>query len=261
MGTNNQMDFYDILAVLGALAWLVPLISWVKNLLLKPKLSIISHKELEIGYTTLGPILNINLAFSVENKEALIKKIDIILRHENNETHQFSWDWFEEQFLQIEIPDQDLGSMPFKKTQKAIAIKVLTDTLIEKKIGFQKEEFKEAYHKLFNSANEIYNNTYQNNTGIDSFIISKEYNDFLNYFKNSFIWKIGKYSVKIKVYIEHAVKPFEHDLNFQLINLDVKSLETNINTCQKTLKNHYTKEDPNYKEDWKFVNPYKIEQK
>jgi len=254
------MDFYDFLAVLGALAWLVPLISWIRNLLLKPKLSIISHKELEIGYTTLVPILNINLAFSVEKKEALIKKIDIILRHENNETHQFSWDWFEEQVLQMEIPDPDLGSMPFKKNQKAIAIKVLTDTLIERKIGFQKEEFKEAYNKLFNSTNEIYNNIYQSSADIDSFKISKEYNEFLDYFKNSFIWKVGKYSAKIKVYIEHVV-PFEHDLNFQLTNLELKGLETNINTCQKTIKNHYTKEDPGYKADWKFVNPYKIEQK
>lgn len=59
------MTFYDFLAVLGALAWLPFIIQMIREKLKKPKLKIIPDKQIEIGYTTLGPIFNINIAFFI----------------------------------------------------------------------------------------------------------------------------------------------------------------------------------------------------
>ena len=88
--------FYQILAVSGALAWLSPIIvPWIIKKFTDTKLTVISHKQFEIGYTTLGPIFNINLAFLAKDKDALIMKIGAHLQHEKKEINYFIWDWFE----------------------------------------------------------------------------------------------------------------------------------------------------------------------
>ena len=69
-----MIDIYDILAILGTLAWLPTLVESVKRLFIKPKLSIISSEQLGVSYTNLGPVLNLDFAFSAEKKELLIKK-------------------------------------------------------------------------------------------------------------------------------------------------------------------------------------------
>ena len=63
------------LSILGALAWLPEIIKLIKNIINKPKISIISDKNLELGFTLYGPIINLGLAFSSERKDALITKI------------------------------------------------------------------------------------------------------------------------------------------------------------------------------------------
>lgn len=88
------MEIYKILAILGALAWTYPLAIWIRNLLTKTKLEIINHKQLEIGYTTNGPIVNIDLAFSAIDKDAFIRKVSIKLEHENKENIELQWEWF-----------------------------------------------------------------------------------------------------------------------------------------------------------------------
>lgn len=44
------MEIIDIIAILGALAWLPQIISWVYNWLKKPKISIYHDGEAEVGY-------------------------------------------------------------------------------------------------------------------------------------------------------------------------------------------------------------------
>ena len=84
------------LAVIGAFAWLPTIIQWIRNYLKKPKLTKVSGKSFDVGFTTFGPIINMSLAFLSENKKALINKVQLELVHENNDTQKFSWVWFEE---------------------------------------------------------------------------------------------------------------------------------------------------------------------
>ena len=45
----------------------------------------------EIGYTDVGPILNVQLAFISKNKNAIIKQLDVELTHEGNEQQKLTW--------------------------------------------------------------------------------------------------------------------------------------------------------------------------
>lgn len=63
------MNSFEIVAIIGAAAWIYPFAVRIIKLLTKTELEVINHRQVEIGYSFCGPILNINLAFSAENKD------------------------------------------------------------------------------------------------------------------------------------------------------------------------------------------------
>lgn len=251
------MDFFKFLAILGALAWLSPwIVPWVIKFFTKPEVQIYSHKRLEIGFTTFGPIFNVNFAFLAKKKDALIEKVELHLQHEKKELNYFVWEWFEEQILQMDTPGN--GTMPLKKYQNAIAINLLQSFLTEKKIGFNNQEFRSKYDELFEKVLSDYNN--KTKAGLDVKAISgeKSYNELVDLFQNSFFWKTGKYNVKINVYVENCKNPFVNEFNFTLTALDIERLKKNIETCKQTLKNNFVDFDSDFKEIWNWANPIKI---
>lgn len=248
---QTTFGMYEILAILGALAWLPQLFIWIRNLLAKPKLTIISDKELEIGYTSFGPILNVRLAFLAEDKKALIKTIEVELTHEKNDTQRFSWDWFEETLYELNVPNT--GLLPTKKNQKAIAINIDEDQLIEKKIGFQQNTFKSEHKRLLQTTTEEFLNLL--NADQDTSIIKshKCYNDLLDHYKNSFGWKVGTYNAKFTVTISESNQTFNHSFEFRLSSLDIKSLELNIDRCKLLAEKEYINGDIEIDGTWFWV--------
>lgn len=251
------MNLYEYLAILGATAWLSPIvIPWMINQFVKSQMSIISHEELEVGYTTYGPIININLAFSAEKKEALVNNIELEIKHEDQETHMLTWVWFEERLLEMETPN--MGLTPFKKNQKAVALKILKENLVEKKIGFQENKFKQENKELLKNLQESYNNIKKNGQPLNGLITTRDYNELKDHFKKSFFWKAGKYTVSLKVYILHSNVPFKHNFIFQLSALDVSRLENNIKNCHDVLEKAFIAEDSSFAPIWEWANPHKL---
>ena len=226
----DDFNIYNLLAILGALAWIPPVLIFIRNKIIKPKINIITDTELEIGYSKLGPIINTSLAFISENKKALIKKIEAELTHENNDVQKFTWDWFEEILYQIDIPNT--GVMPTRKNQKAIAINLKNEELVEKKIGFQQNNFKKRRKELTQKTVEdaiIIDKSGKERKEINS---KKSYNDLIDHYKHSFNWKTGDYSLKFIIFETSLKNPIEKKINFSLIPLDVNTLESNIELCK-----------------------------
>jgi hypothetical protein len=251
------MDSFEILAIIGALAWVYPLAIWIKSLLTKTEVEIINHKDLEIGFTFYGPIINLNLAFSAEHKDAFIKNVQLTIAHEQNETSVFHWEWFEEVLLEMDIPES--GIVPYRKNQKAIAIKVPTEMLIEKKVGFQSKKYKQEYSTLYSATNETLMNLTSNGIDHTQIRTSKEYNDFNDLFKKHFPWKVGKYAGTIEVFVASRNKTFKQTFSFEMTRLDLKTIEQNLSTCKQSLENHFITLDPNYKAEWKWANLLDLE--
>ncbi|MCX6165605.1 MAG: hypothetical protein NTU73_12225 [Ignavibacteriae bacterium] len=249
-------DITLILSILGALAWLPFIINLIKDFLTKPKITIISDKQIEIGYTTNGPIINLYLAFAGEKKDALINKIKLILIHEKSEKQEFEWQWFEEELLEMEVPNT--GFVPYKKKQQAIALKLLKDNLIEKKIGFQVDSIKSERNKLINYLNEISENYIKESLEFNNLKAQKEYIDLISLSRNSFIWKVGNYKLSIETYIYEKNETFKHDIKFKLTTLDLKKLEKNISLINKVVESSYITHDTEFKETWNWVYPIKI---
>ena len=252
------MNFFEFVALLGALAWLPQIITFLINYFKKPKLIIISQKEIELGYTYLGPIINLNLAFLVENVDSLVTKIELQLIHMNKETHQFSWIWLEESLFQADLPAA--FTIPYRKNQKAIAINIQENFLVEKKIGFQSLDYEKRNLEISKRVKEDYNILKKNNRDLSEIKSHSSYNDLLNNYKNSFIWRIGEYTALLKIYISKSNKIFQHKLNFHLEDLDITSLEININTCKQMAERSFTILGPTQEtEKWEWVYTHKKE--
>ncbi|HKC36893.1 MAG TPA: hypothetical protein VKB95_12555 [Chitinophagaceae bacterium] len=247
----DELWLYKLLSILGALAWLPSIIDWIKKWLTRPRLSIIPDRTVEIGYTANGHVVNVRLAFTTEKKGALIKNVTLSLKHEKHDTHVFQWEWFEEEIMQMET--LDTGLIPYKKNQKAIAIKVLVDNLIEKKVGFHETEFKKGYNKKLKQLRDIYHNWMTQNKDLKDLKITNEYTSFQDLIKNSFSWKVGVYTATIKVFTDNLKPAAETTIQFTLTSLDLKNLEHNIAATHQFIENSFVVLDPEYRTNWNWV--------
>jgi hypothetical protein len=242
------------LAIIGAFAWLPSIINLIKNWLTRPRLSIIPDRSVEIGYTPNGHVINVRLAFTTEKKEALIRKVTLNLKHENHDTHLFRWEWFEEELMQLET--WDAGPLPYKKNQRAIAIKVLEDNLIEKKVGFHEAEFKKNYNEKISALRAVFHIYLTQSKNLEDLKTTNEYSAFQDLIKNSFSWKVGVYSANVKIFTDSLVtSATEITFRFSLTSLDLKRLENNVAATQEYTDNNFILFNPDYRPNWNWVYP------
>lgn len=81
----------------------------------------------------------------------------------------------------------------------------------------------------------------------------------MNLFKNHFPWKKGKYEGVLQVEIAERTRLFTQNFSFELTTLDIKNLESNINTCHRLVELHFVSPDPEFKTLWKWANPFDLE--
>ena len=220
------MKIIDIIAILGALAWLPQIISWVYNWLKKPKISIYHDGEAEVGYTKNGNVFNLRFSFLARDKHALIDDIELVLTDKDGAHHTLKWMWYSETFYELQGP---AGNSTMAKQQNAIAINAFRDVLIEKFIGFQSESFLDKRKQLAYKLTTLVEN--QKTSGnIDMNVIksSQEYNDLIRLYKNSLLWKPGEYSVIARVHIADTNETIEHAFSFRLSELEIDTLNKNI---------------------------------
>lgn len=249
------MTFYEIIAILGALAWTPYIIQQIREKLKKPVLNIISDNQLEIGYTSLGPILNTNLAFLSEKKGSLIKNIDLHIVHESNEIQLFMWMWLEEALFEMDLPKIPIS---YTKRQKAIALNVTENILVEKKIGFQCVKFKKEAEEIIKKINEDAVNIKNSGKELTELKSNSNYNAAMDYAQTSFSWKPGIYTAKFIIHLAETSDVFNHNIKFQLSNLDIKTIHQNIDMCKKVIEKVFIKVDEKIEEKWEWVYPNKL---
>ena len=220
------MKFIDIVAVLGALAWLPQIISWIYNWMKKPKISVYHDGEAEIGYIKNGNVLNLRFSFLARDKHALIDDIKLILTDKDGAHHTLRWMWYSETFYELRGPE---GKSTMAKQQNAMAINAFRDVIVEKFIGFQPDTFLERRKLLaYKLTTFIENQRINNNVNIDDFKRSSEYNELIRLYKNSLFWKAGKYSAVAKIHVADTNETIEHSFNFRLSDLEIDTLNKNI---------------------------------
>src|SRR3569833_369141 len=216
----NNNTWVQIIAVIGACAWLPPINQLLINIFKRPKLTIFPHRTFELGYTTNGPIINLSIALSAENTECLVTNVEIELEGPNRAQYNLAWQWIEEKLYEIDY--SELGTTPVRKQQNAIAIKVLKENLVEKTIGFHEISFKSSYDQSFRSTTQHYELLVGNNQDTNSLRASNEYDTFRNLLENSLIWHEGTYKAKIKVNVLNIPQPYVKKFEFSLTAREIQ---------------------------------------
>ena len=136
----------EIIAYIGAAAWLPHIISWIYKKVAISTIKIIPAREIELGYSSYGSIFNLNLVLSTVKKDILIEKIEVLLKHEDGDQHRFSWQGLRETIS--ELTNTSGERVVQEKDQLAIAVRLTTAALVEKFVRFQEERFKTGIKSL-----------------------------------------------------------------------------------------------------------------
>lgn len=220
------MKLIDGIAILGALAWAPHLISLIKHYLTKPKVRIITSRAVDIGFTSLGPILNVHLAFSVEHKDLVVSDLKIRLKHESGEERTFEWQGIKQQVGKMTTPDA--GSMPFEKEQSVLAIKLNQTQIEERFIRFQDVAFISTKREYENKAiKKIAYLKAENKYEAENFLREQEMTELYNFNKHAFPWKEGEYTVSIEVKSPEKFILSDNVRIFSLSAIDIEELSKN----------------------------------
>jgi hypothetical protein len=188
----------EIAAYIGAAAWVPQIISWIYRWFINPEVSIIPDRQVELGFTTFGPIFNIRLALSVNKKATIIDTMEVIIDHEEGDSHHLTWTGMQETIGEI----SSLGGPRqfFQKDQPAIALKLTPDLLAERFVRFQEIKFQASHRILLNSVIAHFNFLKEKESNCrDKILDSREVSDMVQLFKEKFWWKKGKYTFRFQI--------------------------------------------------------------
>lgn len=247
----------ELAAYIGAAAWVPHVGRWIYDAVVVPDVTIIANKQAEISFTSFGPIFNLSLAISADRRDALLDKIEIHLVHEGGDTHQLSWEGMQENLSQIS--NQKGERAVVEKQQPAIALKIPTIALVERFVRFQEGPFHNKYQSKYKELEDQLDFMKQKGGEFaEELIAGKEFHSLMEFFKESFWWKSGKYTVEFSVASPKRVKlqplRFEFELSSQNIDRLQKNLE-NVNAFASEVIRSVEDSDHKFAEiDWSWQN-------
>ncbi|GAB6145305.1 hypothetical protein [Desulfocicer niacini] len=226
----------DIAAYIGAAAWLPQIISWIYKAYVTPQITISPDKFLEIGFTSYGPIFNIRLALSADRKSAIIDSFVVELTHEDGDSRILRWSGMNETFS--EVTDSMGNRQVISKDQPAIALKIGTESLLEKFVRFQEPRF---FDRIRSHLDEVTNHfdflKKTNDDYVNEILKSKQFHDLSETRKKAFWWRPGKYKATFKIGSPKKINLTHGTFSFTLTTIDIDKLKKNLETLDIELKN------------------------
>ncbi len=217
----------EIAAYVGAAAWVPPIVYLIYRATIKPRVTIVPEKQVEIGYTSFGPIFNLRLAVSAARKDTIIDHVGVSIRHEDGAFHEFAWAGMRETFSEI----KDLsGNMQFvERDYSPIALVLSKFGVIERFFRFQAPSFHSKQKTLLRKATDY--QAYLKAQKADyheDLLNSQQVHDVLESYEQFFFWKSGRYTVKFSVKSPSKVILTESAYVFDLKLYEVEDLKKNL---------------------------------
>lgn len=251
------MKTEEIAAYVGAAAWLPQIAGIIYRRIVQPEVSITPGQYGEAGFTSFGPIFNLQLLFSVEKKDIVLDGLEMILQHTDGDLHILRWAGIGETFS--EITDAAGNRQIVKRDQTPIAIKIGTESLIEKFVRFQEPKYHEIDRPMM--ANLLEHCSYLKQTNPTSYVEkaleSKELFALIEARKKSFWWKPGTYEVTLKPSSPKKFKLANSNFTFKLTKIDIDFLKRNLSLLDIYLKNVISSSTPNFEFqplNWNWAN-------
>lgn len=251
------MTTTEIVAYIGAAAWLPQIMTWLYRALVKPKIVIVPDAYAEVGFTALGPIFNIRLAFHCERKAAVVDGFELHMRHEDGDKREFRWSGLSETFS--EIRDNSGNHQIVSRDQTPIALKVGTESLVEKFVRFQEPRYHQSIQPAYSKLQAFFN--FQKRTDgtgyVQKVLDSQELYDLSDIRSNSFWWKPGRYDVTIWLSSPSKFQLDNPHFTFSLTLINVELLRQNVDTLSVDIRNIIQSNLPDFQAqpiNWNWAN-------
>lgn len=249
------MDLIDFIAIVGALAWTPHIIVLVRNWWLKPEIAIITGPSPEIGFTSYGPIFNLNIAFTVKHKDIVVSGLKVKIKHEDGEEKVFEWQGIKQEILKTYQADG--SNIPHRREHSVLAIKLNQQQIEERFIQLQETAFHVDKDPLLQKC--IKKAAFLSKKGpIDpkSFVECQEMNELIEFSELSCIWKTGNYSIAIDLESPDIFSLKSNKYRFELNSHEVASLEANKEAIKLDYINMGGAPEKDEKAAiWNWVNP------
>ena len=225
------MTATDWIAIVGALAWLPPIVGAINEWLTRPEVRIITQPAPEIGFTTFGPICNMRLAFSVKNKDLVVTGLKLDITHESGEARIFEWRGITQKMGQMNYPE--IGPVPFEKELNVLAMKLVERDIEERFVRFQESAFLESKSTAEKRATKrLAYLKQQGALDIEAFLKCEEMSDVYSCIKQGFSWKAGNYKIRIVLESPENFLVSDDRYEFSLSLVDIEHLEANKASIQ-----------------------------
>jgi hypothetical protein len=216
----------DIAAWIGASAWIPQIGRWVYSLWEKPKLRILPSATVTLGYTNLGPSVQLTASLSTDRRNALIERVDLEVSHELGEKRQLTWVLISEFGQQMTGPTGEV--INFGRSEPATAIKITTDALTPRQILFQDPAFAQKATMLGEQVLEHYRYLKpKDENPLKTLLESKELRPAREHFERAFYWKPGRYAFQISLRSASSKQSHVQKFEIQLSNVDSDRLASN----------------------------------
>lgn len=237
----------EIAAYIGAAAWLPQIATWIYRKAIEPSIRIMPNQYAEVGFTSFGPIFNVRLAFSAENKDAIVDGIEMLVRHQDGESRTLRWAGLGETFS--EITDTAGNRQIIGRDQSPIAIKIGTQSLLEKFVRFQEPRYHEADRPVTQALAAQFNFLKQSKPTeyVPDVLASRELFSVLEARQKSFWWKPGRYNIELRLSSPRKFKLFNSSFYFNLTSIDVDLLKKNVASLDVELRNIISSNLPDFK--------------
>ena len=200
----------------------------------------------EVGFTSLGPIFNVRMAISAENKGLIIDGLDLTLRYEDGEIRELRWAGIAETFS--EITDNSGNKQVVSRDESPIALKIGTESLIEKFVRFQESRYHKADRPSIQNLLAHFNYLKQENPDqyVENTLKSKELFSVLEIRQKSFWWKAGRYIIELKLRSPQKFDLSGSKFYFSLSESDIDLMRKNIKAIETELRNIISSNLPDF---------------
>lgn len=250
------MTAIDIAAIVGAAAWLPQIGTWIYRAVVTPRLEFVPAPAPELGFTSLGPILNIRAALSCGRKDAIVENMRIVLRHERGREIELTWASLNETISQIRGAGGETTDV--SKWQPAIALKLSTLTLVEKLIGFQDTRFHSDERALVLAVVEHHNHLKKTRADFaDETLRSKQFADLIDFHRRSMCWEVGRYNMTAFIHVIGMKRPTTRKWQFSLVGADIERLQQNVEEVARYSRETIVPPPLDARRDylWNWINP------
>ena len=194
-----NMTAAELAAYIGAAAWLPQIAAWTYRLFVTPNITIVPDRYAEVGFTSYGPIFNVRMAFASGRKDAIIDGFELVVRHTDGDARTFRWYGLSETFS--EIRDEAGNRQVVSRDQTPIALKIGTESLVEKTVRFQEPRYHETVRPGISApcGSVEFPEAKRHSDYVSEILSSKELFELTDIRQKSFWWKAGRYDVTVKL--------------------------------------------------------------